>query len=45
VALHGNFFGPVSATDPVKGLKDVASLLCCTQKKFFAWGCRFYWVT
>ena len=29
VALHGNFFGPVSATDPVKSSKD-ASLEACT---------------
>jgi len=25
-----------------KGSKDVASLLVCTRKKIFAWGCRFF---
>jgi len=29
---------PVSATNLVKGPKDLASLLVCTRKKFFAWG-------
>jgi len=42
VALCGNFSGPVSATDPVKGSKDVASLLVCTQKKFWGGGCGFF---
>jgi len=41
VALRGNFSGLVSATGPVKGSKDAASLLVCTRKNFFAWGCRF----
>jgi len=39
VALHGNFCGLVSATNLVKGSKDVASLLVRT---FFGWGCRFF---
>jgi len=35
VALHRNFSGPVSATDPVKSSKDAASLAVCTRKKNF----------
>jgi len=35
VALRGNFSGPLSATDPVKGTTDLASLVLCTWKKFF----------
>jgi len=27
---------------PDKVSKDVASLLVCTRKNFFAWGCRFF---
>ena len=42
VALHGNFSGPVSATDAVKCSKDLASLVVCTPKKFFVWGVRFF---
>jgi len=42
VALHGNFSGPVCSTDLVKVSKDTASLLVCTQKKCFAWGCGFF---
>jgi len=38
VALRGNFSGPVSATDPVKGSKNKASLLVCTRKKNFLLG-------
>jgi len=38
VALHGNFYGPVCSTDPVKVSKDAASLLVCTRKKFFCLG-------
>jgi len=46
VALHRNFSGPVSATDPVKSSKDAASLEVCTWKKIF-WlgGADFLWVT
>ena len=33
---------PVSPTDLVKGSKDMASLLVCTRKKIFAWGCGFF---
>jgi len=35
MALCGNFSGPASAADPVKVSKDAASLVVCTQKKFF----------
>jgi len=42
VALRWNFSGPVSATDPVKISKDLASLEVCTRKKFFGWGVRFF---
>jgi len=44
MALHGNFAGLISATDPVKSSKDTASLVVCTQKKFFDWGVRVFWV-
>jgi len=39
---RGNFSGLVCSTDPVKVSKDAASLLVCTQKVFFAWGCGFF---
>jgi len=42
VALHENFSSPVSATDPVKISKDVASLVACTQKKIFCLGVWIY---
>ena len=32
MALRGNFSGPVSTTDSVKGSKDSASLVLCTPK-------------
>jgi len=32
VALHGNFSGPVSVKDLVKGSKESASLVVCTRK-------------
>jgi len=38
VALRGNFFGPVSATDTVKSSKDTASLVVCNEKKIFLVG-------
>ena len=38
MALSGN----VSAGDPVKGSKDVASFVACTRKKFFGWGVRIF---
>jgi len=38
VALRQNFSGLVSAADLVKNLKDSASLVVCTRKKFFDWG-------
>jgi len=34
MVLRGNFSGPVSGTNPVKGSKDAASFLVCTRKKF-----------
>jgi len=37
VTLRGNFSGPVSTEDLVKSIKDLASLVVCTRKKFF--GC------
>ena len=42
VALLGNISAPVRATDLVEASKDVASLLVCTRKKIFAWGCGFF---
>jgi len=42
VALSGNFSSLVSATDPVKGSKDAASLLVCTRKNVLLEGCRFF---
>jgi len=36
------FSGLVCSTDLVKVSKDVASLLVCTRKKFFAWGMRVF---
>jgi len=42
VALRRNFSGLVSATDPVKSLKDSASLVVCTRKKIFGWGWRIF---
>jgi len=45
MAFHGTFSVPVSSADPVKVSKDAASLLVCTRKKFFAWGCICLWVT
>jgi len=41
VALRGNISAPVWVTDLVEVSKDAASLLICTQKKCFAWGCFF----
>ena len=38
-ALHGNLSGLVSATDLVKSSKDLASVVVCTLKFFFDWGC------
>jgi len=37
-----NLSGPICSTDPVKVLKDTTSLLVCTWKKIFAWGCGFF---
>jgi len=46
VALHGNIFGLVQVTDLVEVSKDVASLLVvCTQKTFFGWGVRRFFVS
>jgi len=38
VSLHGNLFGPISATEPIKSSKDLASLVVCTRIKFFGCG-------
>jgi len=35
VPLRRNLSGPVTAKDPVKGSKALASLVLCTQKKIF----------
>jgi len=42
VALCKNFSGPLNATDPVKGSKNVASLLACIRKKLFFLGVRIF---
>jgi len=42
VALRGNISAPVRVTDLVEVSKDAASLVVCTQKKFFAWGSGFF---
>jgi len=42
VALHGNISAPVRVTDLVKPSKDDASLVVCTQKKFFGWGMQIF---
>ena len=42
MALHGNIPAPVWVTDLVEVSKDAASLLVCTQKKFFPWGMRVF---
>jgi len=42
MALRENFSGSLNATDLVKGSKDEASLVACTQKKFLVGGCRFF---
>ena len=33
------YLAPVQVTDLVKVSKDAASLVVCTRKKIFAWGC------
>jgi len=42
VALRRKFFGPVSATDPFKSLKDSASLVACTRTKIFWLGMQIF---
>ena len=42
MALRGNISAPVQVTDLVEVSKDAASLVVCTQKKSFGWGCRFF---
>jgi len=42
MAFHRNFSSLVSATNPVKSSKDAASLVACTLKKLFGWGCGFF---
>jgi len=34
--------GAESGRELFKGLKDTASLLVCTRKHFFGWGCIFF---
>jgi len=38
MALHGNISAPVQVMD----LVEASSLLVCTRKKFFVWGCSFF---
>jgi len=42
VVLRRNISVPVRVTDQVEVSKDTASLLVCTRKKFFAWGCGIF---
>jgi len=42
VALSENLSRHVSATDPVKGSKDSASLAPCTRKKIFWLGMQVF---
>ena len=42
VALRKNFSSTLSATDLVKGPKDVASLLVCTRKQILLGGYGFF---
>jgi len=42
VALHRCNSGAESCRELFKGSKDVTSLLVCTGKKFFGWGCGFF---
>jgi len=37
MALHRNFSGPVSTTEPGKSSKEAASLVAGIRKKFFGW--------
>ena len=41
MALHGNISALVRVTDLVEVSKDAASLVVCTRKKFFWFGCGF----
>ena len=42
MALCRNISAPVQVTDLVEVSKDAASLVVCTRKKIFAWGCGFF---
>ena len=42
MALHENFSGLVSATDPVKSLKDLESRVVGTRKKIFSLGLQVF---
>jgi len=42
VALRGNISAPVRVMDLVKVLKNAASLVVCTRKKFLVGGCKFF---
>ena len=37
MALHRNFSGPVSTTEPGKSSKEAASLVAGIRKKIFGW--------
>jgi len=41
VALRRNISAPVQVKYLVEVSKDAASLLVCTRKKYFCWGCGF----
>jgi len=41
MASRGNISNPVRVTDLAKVSKDAASLIVCTRKKNFCWGCGF----
>ena len=42
MALHGNISAPVQVMDLAEVSKDMASLVVCTRKKLFGWGCGFF---
>jgi len=42
VALQENISATVWVTDLVEVSKDAESLVVCTQKNFFGWGCGFF---
>ena len=42
MALHGIISAPVQVTDLVQVSKDAVSLVVCTTKNCFGWGCGFF---